>query len=514
MTGKQKILIALVATVAAVAALPAAASAAIYDVRVSIAEAGTYSPTKQVYVEAYGLNPAQNTRLVVRRPGVALPVEDQTEFSGSDYFSTYTLELIQPGDSLEIYQPSGAVTPATTYVVPTMSMALSGTTINGAIGPGVLNTFRAYETCLDDGKEAALSPAGGAFAQELGALATPGRVFRLENRDSRGFETQYTFRAAGERPCVQAQGSRGNFELDVPGRTSQDGYSVYADDLSPTIPDLRLVVRRGGTAVADASVTSYSSGGITSPVPVLPGDVIELYRPKTAPTPTFVYSVPQISGVFDTGNDLAAITGPAMRSAFVSACEPILCLGSTRYSIDTPAGRTFYNFAQPQSERPAIDLTGATRIVAGVQLADQPLFYSFDATPGDLAAPTIKASPAKRYKLATLKKALKKGLKIKLSTTEPGTASMKLTIPAKLPTRKQPKPKQGKKTLTLASGTVGVAAGNSSVKLKFSKSGKKAVGALIKVGKKLPKLKALLTTSVTDASGNAQTVTKTVTLSR
>lgn len=514
MSGKQRILLALAATALAIVAMPSTAGAAIYDVRVSITEAGTYSPLKQVYVDGHGLNPAQNTRLVVRRPGVALPIEDQVEFSGSDYFSTYTLELIQPGDSLEIYQPSGAATPATTYVVPVISMALSGTTISGAIGPGVVNTFRAYETCLDDGKDVLLNPAGGAFAQDLGALATPGRIYRLDNRDDRGFEAEYTFRAPGERPCIQTQGTHGNFELDVPGGTNQDGFAVYANDLNPTIPDLRFVVRRGGAAVADASVASYSSGGISSPVPVLPGDQIELYRPKTAPAPAFVYSVPQISGVFDAGNDLAAISGPAMRSAFVSACEPIICVGSTRYSINTPAGRTFYNFAQTQSEGRVFDLTSESGLVGGVQFADLPLFYSFDFAAGDLAAPTIKSSPAKRYKLATLKKALKKGLKIKLSSTEPGTASMKLTIPAKLPTRKQPKPKQGKKTLTLASGTAGVAAGNSSVKLKFSKSGKKAVGALIKVGKKLPKVKALLTTSVTDASGNAQTVTKTVTLRR
>jgi hypothetical protein len=152
------------------------------------------------------------------------------------------------------------------------------------------------------------------------------------------------------------------------------------------------------------------------------------------------------------------------------------------------------DYGVPQSTYPAVDLRIDDRITATYEDPNHTLQYSFDAAPGDLVAPVQSIKLAGNLKRKTLTKAFKKGYKVKVKSNEPGAASLTLAFP---------KSKAGK-AVTLAKASRNVVAGTTTVTLKFTKAGKKALKKLRKRSSRL----ATLTSKVTDASGNVSTIVK------
>jgi hypothetical protein len=266
-------------------------------------------------------------------------------------------------------------------------------------------------------------------------------------------------------------------------------YAVSVDHLiEANAQSVRLVLRRGGVVFADASANS-SNLNIPFAQRPQPGDIVDVYRPKTAPAPTYSVTIPQISAVFDASADLIAVTAPAAGSETTYACHVYSCSNENfRSRRDLPAGQTVFDFKLSQGSSLPLDIRPDDVVNADWNSADYTLDFEFQAQPGDLVAPVQSFKLPSKLKISALMKALKKGYKIKLTSNEAGSAKLKL----------------GK----LASVTGSVKPGSNSLKLKFSKSGKKAIKKLAAQGKHAKSRSISLTSVVTDASGNASTIVK------
>lgn len=491
--------VALVASLA----LAAGAGAAIHSMRVSIYEAGYAGATRIVYMDLDGLNSALTTQVTVRRPGVVTPIEDEFEFSGNERYSTYDLDLLQPGDTVEIRQPNTAITPTVSYETPTAALNLTGTTASGQLGAGLTNTVSLAGTCVSDPHVTHLAAAGGPYSVNFGTDMAPGSGLSLESFNSQGFEFTLGARVPGERPCVRTRSTPTNYSVANPGRKDATPYSIYLNDLSPLIPTTRVVLRRAGTILEDHSSTTSSYLGVAIATAPQPGDTVELYRPQTAGSPSQVLTVPQLSGVFDVASDQAAVTGPVGRALSVYACQPLYCAGSSRSTQDPAPGRSFFDFTKSQSYNLPFDLQPDTRVVGIFQSATERIEHTFALSPGDLVAPTQSFKLPGKLKRRTLVKAFKRGFKIKLTSSELAVAKLSLTLPAASKSAKA-KAKAKSKAVTLATAKQTLRAGTTTVTLKFRKSGKKALKKLAKGSSR----SAVLTSTVTDPSGNASTVVK------
>lgn len=496
MSKRRSAKLALLFCAALVSALTASASAsaAIHSVRVFVSPAGFSGPTKDVYLDAEGLDPALSTQITVRRAGVPTPIEDEYEFSGSDDLSTYDLDLLEPGDLIEIRQPNTSPAPTFTFQTPAASVNVSGTTVSGNSGGGTFNNLSLEGTCLSEVRVVPLPAAGGAYAADFGADLAPGAKLTLTNFDANGSEFGLNARSAGERACVAVDGVPPLFEIDIPGAKNPKPYRIQVDDLTHAVPNVRVVVRRGGAVIDDQSTTAYNSAATEMAVAPRPGDQIELYRPQTAGAPSQVLTIPQVSGTFDPSVDLATIDAPAGRYLRVFACQALVCGGSGRTLIDQPAGRTFYDFSKTDGHEASLDLQADSRVQGTVQSATEPISFRFAMPLGDLVAPAQSIKLASKLKRKTLAKAFKKGYKVKVQSNEVGNASLTLAFL---------KSKAGR-AVTLAKASKSVAAGTTTVKLKFTKSGKKALKKLRRGKSRL----ATLTSTVTDASGNTSTLVK------
>ncbi len=484
-------LIAMVSTLASAAL----AGAVPHTLRLSIYQPGATSAAKLVYFDMKGLDPALSTQITVRRPGVITPIEDEFEFSGPESLSTYDLDLLEPGDLIELRQPSAAPTPVQTFQTPSATLNFGGTTISGTLGAGAVNTLSIDGTCLSEESVVALPASGGPFIEAFSAAALPpGARVSLRSINSRGFQFGYNTLAPGERPCVFADGSAGQSLSANPGGKDPTPYRLQVEGLSQLIPNTRIVLRRGGTIVEDRSLASSQTFAVLVASAPRPGDQIELYRPQTAGAPSQVVTIPQISGKFDPAVDLAAIDGPAGREVRVYACQPQICGGSGRTLLDTPVGRSFYDFAKSDSNEIALDLQADSVVEGTFQSATDPIQYRFRMPSGDLVAPKQTLKLPAKLKRSSLARAFKKGFRVKVKSDEAGPATLTLVFP---------KVKAGR-AVTLAKASNTVSAGTTTVKLKFTRPGKKALKKLRKRSSRL----ATLTSTVTDASGNASTLVK------
>jgi hypothetical protein len=273
------------------------------------------------------------------------------------------------------------------------------------------------------------------------------------------------------------------------GGTGENPYTISVNHLITSFqPSVRVVLRRGAQILTDNSVSGSSSYASFTTRP-LPGDVVDVYRPQGAATPAFSATIPQMSGKFDPVADLAAIDAPAAGEEFVYPCRLHGCpFEIPRIATDRPAGRTIFDFAHSQGGFAKVDLRPDDATNGFWIDPTFTLSFGFALTAGDLVAPAQSFKLPTKLKISTLAKALKKGYKIKLTSNEAGSAKLKL----------------GK----LASVTGSVKPGSNSLKLKFSKSGKKAIKKLAAQGKHAKSRSISLTSVVTDASGNASTIVK------
>jgi hypothetical protein len=368
---------------------------------------------------------------------------------------------------------------------PTVSLAAGGTSISGTVPAGLTGTLIGDYRC--DVNEQPVPLGAGAFSVPRVKIV-PGQLAQLAVSSSQGDVTSILAASPGETPCITISAVAD--VLPPPGAPAPAGsYNINIDHLlSNHGQSVRVVARRGSTAYFDQSADSpyLSTNSTTKP---LPGDVVDVYRPKTAPTPSYSQTIPQVSAKFDAAVDLIAVDTPAGGVLRAYACRTYTCGNENARGLrDFVAGRKVLNFGASEGSNVAIDLHPTDIVNVYFTNADFSMSYAYQALPGDLVAPTASFKLPSKLKISSLVKSLKKGYKLKLSSTEAGTASLKL----------------GK----LASISKPVKVGSNTFYLKFSKSGKKQIKKLAKKGKKAKPLTVSLTSVVTDASGNAATVTK------
>lgn len=439
------------------------------------------------------IDPSQSFTVRQTRGGVEQFRTNQPAGAENYYF----FREILAGDVIEIYQPQTATppdsSPVSTFTVPdvTINATAGSPAVTGTAPDGWTAVVTAESPCSGPSPSLSTIAGGGAYSVTFATPAVTGQSFHLSTisptGDFVGRWENIRSRIPGDAGCVWADATSTAFE--------ERPYHVGVWGLDGTIPSTRLVLRRGGTTIADDNNTQLSLKPDQKP---LPGDVIDVYRPEDAGAAAYSWTIPQISGVFDTGNDLAAIDAPAAAEIGVWLCRPLVCSsGGDRGAVDTPAGRSFFDFAKPQGYYRSYDIAPDTVAEGYWYSPNYMQEYDFNLVPGDLTAPGLKISLAKSLKAEKLGK---KKLKLKLTSNEAGNATATLALaPAK----------KGKKAVRLASGKGAVKAGRNTLSLKFSKSGRKALKKLIKGGKSR---KATVTVSLTDASGNVTTVVKSTTI--
>jgi hypothetical protein len=257
------------------------------------------------------------------------------------------------------------------------------------------------------------------------------------------------------------------------------------------------VLRRGATILVDNSnPATTSSLEFEIGQRPQPGDVIDVYRPHTAPTPSKSLTIPSASAVFDPSNSLVAVTAPAALVIRASAGTFFSKFSNSRTAMNTPSGQTRFDFAASDGIDPAYMLTFANYLTAGWTSPDGLNEYYFPVAPGDLTAPSLKIKLASKLKSSKLKSSIP----VTVTSSEVASAKLTLTLPAKLKTAKAKSPR------VIATGKVTLKAGSKKFKVKLTKSGKKLLKRLR--ASKAVSQTATLTVVATDASGNVATSVK------
>jgi hypothetical protein len=466
-------------------------------------------PNNSVRPEAYGsydvtsLDVSKSVNVQVRH-GANPSYSTQTAAAGPNMiYGPQNLIGLAPGDTIEVRQPSGAVAPTESYVIPplTVNIAAGSRAVTGTVPAGLQLDTEARTGCkYNNTEDDHFGASTGSFSHTLAAPAVPGDWFRAQTYSATGDVTGYYAYVPGETPCLGVSAfPSGDPTPGMP--PDPKPYQLYVSNLADSVTTTVRIVHRRGAAVL--SSTNYTATYVSDydAEPALPGDVYELYRPQGAATPTYTYAVPQVSSIFDPSVDLVAVDAPAGSMVMALPCRQFSCPDENLQELLNPlAGRTFFDFSRPSPDGSAVDLLPTDRIYAEYDSPSGDLHYSIRSTPGDLVAPTQSIKLPNKIKLASLLKALKKGYKVKLTSNEPGTAKLALTLPAATTSAKKKS-----KPVTLATASKAVKAGTNSITLKFTKSGKKA---LKKLSKKHSR-SVVLSSTVTDASGNASTIAKT-----
>jgi hypothetical protein len=429
------------------------------------------------------INPALTTRIVVAT--AVGPDYDVTTAAGTDYLSG-NVSTLSVGDTITVRQPSGGAV-VETYVIPspTVNAVVGGHELTGSIPAGLVGIVEGDDRC--DVSPRAYSIPTGAFNLAY-TKVLPGEEFSVTAFSPSGDVTAVYRQAPGETPCILVDGGR-DINPIPGGPAPATPYVVQVDHLLDSVSaSVRVVLRRGSTVIAENTADSDQVSKSFAQPP-LPGDIIDVYRPKTAPAPTYSVTIPQISSVFDPTVDLLAVDAPASGLILSNPCRVFNCSNdSTRSVRDAPAGRSLLDFRTPQSYNLPLDLRPDDVTNVDYFDPDFTFHYEFPSHPGDLVAPAQSFKLPSKLKIASLVKALKKGYKVKLISNEAGKVKLNL----------------GK----LASIAKPVKVGSNTLRLKFSKSGKKQIKKLAAKGKKAKPLAVSLTSVVTDASGNASTIVK------
>lgn len=497
---------ALVALAVVIVALfcASSASAAIYKYSVSI-DNGAYNPVVGGLVTVEKLNSGLDSKVVVRSPAGA--IKNSTTKVASTSSNLGLVPGVAPGDLIDVYQPSAAGTPIETYMIPpvVLNVVNGATALTGNVPPGfAVAVLNGDSRCGMNPQPIKLGP--GSFNLPYPKIL-PGETVYIYGVSPSGDTLNYTVNSPGETPCIVADAGS---KVSPPpgGGPGENPYGIYVSHtLNYIAPSIRAVLRRGGTPLADVSADNINVNLSLTTRPE-PGDIVDIYRPKTAPAPSYSAAIPPVSAKFDPAADLVAVDGPAAGYQMVSVCRQYICgVSNVRAAFGTAAGRAFFNFAVAQGDFSPIDLRPTDLVNARVSDADFKFTYIAPATVGDLVAPVTSLKLARTLKFSALSKLARKGWKLKISSNEVATSSLAFTY-------KKPKKKGSKKTSTItlakASGPVGI--GITSLKFKFSKSGKKTVKKWVAAGRHAKSVSATLTATFTDTSGNVSTIAKTVKL--
>lgn len=468
-----------------------------YDVKIRPA---LYSLTPSGSVQIGRIDPTKTYTVRMTIGGVAQPPVNGGPPDIARYISVPNMA---PGDTITMEQPTG--TTLETFTVPSLSMAATAgsPTLTGNAPDGGVS-FAFYDSiCGQPANDTFPAiPQGGAFAVTYPQPMSPGGLISLTHYPGLGDKVMYESRLPGETPCLDADGYQyPTFPGDTP---DPEPFSIRANDLRPSVaPGSRLVLKRGGAILVDhTDPVASSSINKNTAVQPLPGDTLELYRPHTAGAPSTVFTIPAIRSTYDTSNSIVAIDGPAAYMLQFRVASQLSMWQNVRGMINAPAGRTMFNFALSDGIYPAISIANREIYVTDWFSPDARNSYSFGAQPGDLASPALQLKLAAKFRLAKIRSSLSASL----TSSELATASIKLTIPAKLKTSASTKPR------TLASRKLSVGAGTTKFKLRMTKSAKKLLKKLD--NRKYAAQKATLTVTATDPSGNSATTIKTTKLVR
>lgn len=460
-----------------------------------------YSLTPDGSIQVGRIDSTKTYTLRLTLGGVAQPATNHGPGDVSRYVSAPTLA---PGDSLTVEQPTGVT--QETFTVPNVSMtATAGSPSLTGTAPDSGQTFATFDSICslvtDDSYP--VRPIGGTFSVTYPQAMTPGAAIRVTHFPGQGDRVVFENRVPGETPCLDVDG----YQYPTgPGESPDpEPFVIRANDLRPSVTGARLVLRRGGVALVDyTDAAATSSVSKSTGVLPQPGDTLELYRPHTAGSPSYTFTIPAARATYDTSNSLVAIDAPAAIWIRMRVATQFQMWQNVRAAYNVLGGRTVFNFGVTDGIDPAISLVGREILVADWASADGRNSYSFGAAPGDLAPPVLGLILAKKFKFSKIRSSLS----FAFNSSEASTASFKLTLPAKLKTSASSK----SKPRTLATAKLSVAGGTTKVKLKLTKSGKKLIAKLRK--DKYPPQTATLTVTATDASGNSATTTRTTKLAR
>lgn len=498
---RRGLLIGLLALCAAIFAAPASASAAfVFAAQMSSANNPQLMPAQGTFMIS-GLDSGITTRVDVRH-GAAPPYQTYNSPAGQSMYVSPTIPGLVPGDVIDVRQPQGAATPTESYTIPAAPVtATAGSpTITGTAPLGLLVEATVVDSCgfgMDPSLRLGVSQ--GTFAATFDQPLRAGAGIVTSLYADNGSRTIFVDFLPGESPCLSAT-RLADRELAPGSAPEAKPYGFSLSGLSLAVaPDTRIDHVRGTTVLATAE-SANPSFGEDEVEPAVAGDRYDIYRPKTAPTPTYSISIPQINATFDPTADLVAVDAPATSAIIVSPCRLLGCgqNGQRAQMQPKPEGRSIFNYAKAEFNAPVYDLLASDRVDVTVMTADRTLYYELPATLGDLVAPTQKLSVSSKLKLRSLIKSQKKGLRVKLRSSEAAGANIALTL--------------GK--TKLASYKRSVKAGNNTLRLKFTKSGKRALAKLAKRGRKLKSQSAKITVTLTDSSGNASAAVKKLKITR
>jgi hypothetical protein len=462
----------------------------------------TYSATPQGSVNVIGLDSTKTTTLRITAGGV--PLAPIVYVAGSTSQSAGSLAFLG-GDTIQVEQPSG--TPQETFTIPKVSLAGSAGSpvVSGQAPDGTVAVARYRDICFGlASDDFTAQPQGGAFSLIFPKPLVAGSAISLLNYPGKGDRVQFDDIIPGETPCLQASAETYPTPSgEIPDPTP---FSVRVSGLRGMVAvGARLVLRRAGAIVVDNSnAASTSSSSVDTAVQPLPGDVLELYRPHTAPTPSATFAIPAIAAVYDPGNSLVAVDAPAASAVETSAGIRNAMFSADRFAVNTPGGRTLLDFASAQGKDQPFSLARVDFISTEWYSLDGTRGYALNTVPGDLTAPAVTIRLDKKYKFSKIRSSLT----ARVTSSEAVTTKLTLTLPGKLKTSAS-KPKAPR---VIATAKLTIGAGTTKVKIKLTKSGKRLIAKMRK--ERYPANKATLTLAASDFSGNAVTAIKTTKLAR
>jgi hypothetical protein len=477
-----------------------------YNVQIRpIGDIGT--PNGRVIVQGL-LNGQSHTVRVLRAS-----VQQYTQTAPGGTIADVPALTVAGGDQIEVQQPTGSV--VETYTVPDVS--LSGTpgspVVSGRAPDGTSVNVRYTPSCYaDDGDVFAPTPSGGAFSATYPRPLLDGGILSVTVYPGKGDQISYASHVPGETICIFANAF---FYPDQIGQTpSATPYHVNASELRKTVATgARLVLRRADVIMDEASDPSTASSvSLDTAIEPSAGDVVEVYRPAGATTPSATFPIPSVKSIYDPSNDLLAIDAPAA-SVLGASVGTIYGPGGSDYRATraTALGRTIFNFALSQGTQPPVGLASMDAFQSTWVAPDTLRRFSVISRPGDLNPPALQLKLASKFKS-------KSSIKVAVTANEAVSAKLSLTLPAtlkkpkskKAKKSKATKPKKPKPPTLVASRAVVLPAGTTKVKLTLTKAGKKLFKKFH--GKHYPSQKATVTVVATDAGGNVSTTVKTTKL--
>jgi hypothetical protein len=455
---------------------------------------GTGAPNGRVLVN--GLNGGLSHTVRVLRLGVQQYI--QTGPSGTQ--SDVAAALVTGGDQVEVQQPTGVV--LETYTIPEVSLA--GTpgspVVTGKAPDGSVVNARYRPTCYSEDPDVfPATPAGGAFSATYPRPMAAGGELNLTVYPGKGDQISFADHVPGETICMY--GSEFFYPNMIGETPSPKPYQFNASEFRKSVATgARLVLRRAGAIVDEVTdPATASSLSLESAVRPTAGDVLEVYRPAAAPSPSAIYTIPSMTSIYDASNNLLAIDAPAALRLGASV-GTVYSMGSTyRATLNTGSGRTIFDFGSPQGTQPPFGLASADFFQSSWVSPDTLRRFSVTATPGDLNPPALQLKLASKFKS-------KSSIKVTASSNELVSAKLTLTLPAKLKTPKSKKSKKAKAPRLIARKSVTLPAGATKVKLNLTKAGKKLFKSLR--GKRYPTQTATVTLTATDSAGNVATTVK------